>query len=182
MNRYSLPFSVTFGGKEYAFDPDFRRVLRVLGVLSDENCHEAVRWLKAMALFYREDIPPEHHREAMEYLGEFLTCGEKSRPGPRLMDWEHDAAAILSDVNRAAGKDVRGEGFVHWWTFLSWFHGIGEGQLSLRVSIRDKLRRGRKLSDWEREYYHAHKAQLDLPKRLTAEEQAEKERLKKMLE
>ena len=71
--------------------------------------------------------------------------------------------------------------FLHWWTFMAYFHAIGEGQLSTLVSIRDKLRRGKKLEKWEQEYYRKNKDKVDLKKHYSAEELAEQERLKKLL-
>jgi hypothetical protein len=49
------------------------------------------------------------------------------------------------------------------------------------VSLRDKLRRGKKLEKWEREYSQKNKSRVDLKKRYSAEELAEQERLKKLL-
>ena len=88
---------------------------------------------------------------------------------------------IVADVNKVAGCEIRALPFVHWWTFLAWFGGIGEGQLATVVGIRQKLKRGKKLEPWEREYYQQHKADVDLKPRYTAEELAEQERLKKLL-
>ena len=84
----------------------------------------------------------------------FINCGdtETTRKAPKLMDWEQDARAIVADVNKVAGMEIRALTYLHWWTFLSWFHAIGEGQLSTVVSIRDKLRRGKKLEQWEKEH------------------------------
>ncbi len=88
---------------------------------------------------------------------------------------------IVADVNKVAGVEVRAVEFLHWWTFMAYFHAIGEGQLSTLVSIRDKLRRGKKLEKWEQEYYRKNKDKVDLKKHYSAEELAEQERLKKLL-
>lgn len=53
--------------------------------------------------------------------------------------------------------------------------------MSTLVSIRDKLRRGKKLEKWEQEYYRKNKDRVDLKKRYSAEELAEQERLNKLL-
>ena len=87
----------------------------------------------------------------------------------------------MSDVNRVAGREIRDEAFVHWWTFLSWFHAIGEGQLSTLVSIRDKLRRGKKLEKWEQDFYRKHREQVELKKRFSARELEEQRRLNELL-
>lgn len=65
---------------------------------------------------------------------------------------------------------------------MAFFNGIGEGQLATLVSIRDKLRRGKKLESWEREFYRDNKERVDLKRPYTAEELAQRNRLEKLLE
>ena len=121
-------------------------------------------------------------QEAMAYLADFIACGSRdSKPGTKLLDWEQDAQMIVADVNKVAGTEIRAMPFLHWWTFMSYFNAIGEGQLSTLISIRDKLRRGKKLEKWEQEYYRKNKDRVDLRKRYSAEELAEQQRLKMLL-
>lgn len=182
MTPWKLPESVEFGGTVYELNTDFRDILEIMGYLNDPDTPEYLRWRIAIALFYEGEIPQEHHQEAMEYLAAFIACGElDAKPGPKLLDWEQDAKAIVADVNKVAGTEIRVLPYLHWWTFLSYFQAIGEGQLSTLVSIRDKLRRGKKLEKWEQEYYRENKGRVDLKKRYSAEELAEQERLKKLL-
>ena len=125
-------------------------------------------------MFYPEfdAIPAELYQEAADKMQWFISCGEEDdgRKHPKLIDWEQDYRMIVSDINRVAGKDVRGEKFLHWWTFISWFNGIGEGQLSFVVGIRDKLRRGKKLSEPEREFYRKNRPAVDFKRKYTHEE------------
>jgi len=179
---WQLPQELTVGGRAYPIRADFRQVLRVLEVLEDPALPEFLRWQVALNLFYREDIPRQHRQEAASVLADFLTCGQESTPGPKLLDWQQDAALIISDVNRVAGKELRQEGFVHWWTFLGWFHAIGEGQLRDVVGIRDKCSRGRPLEPWEQEFYRRNRDRVDLKRRCTPDQRQEKQRLIAMLE
>ena len=118
----------------------------------------------------------------MEYLAYFIAAGEPDqKPGPKLLDWEQDAQIVVADINKVAGTEIRALPYLHWWTFLAYFRGIGEGQLSTIVSIREKLRTGKKLEKWERDYYMKNKQQVDIKKHYSAEELAEQERLKKLL-
>lgn len=182
MSLWELPTTAEIGGVTYPIHADYRDILEVFRYLDDPDQPEFVRWQIALALFYEGQIPPEHRTEAMEYLAEFIACGEKnSRPGPKLLDWEQDAQMIVADVNKVAGTEVRALPFLHWWTFLSWFNAIGEGQLSTLISIREKLRKGKKLEKWEQEYYRKNKERVDLKKQYSAEELAEQEHLKKLL-
>lgn len=182
MTPWKLPQTAEISGRVYQLNTDFRDILEIMGYLDDPDKPEYLRWRIALALFYDGDIPPEHQQKAMEYLSEFISCGETdSKPGPKLLDWEQDAMAIVADVNKVAGTEIRALPYLHWWTFLSYFHAIGEGQLSTVVSIRDKLRRGKKLEKWEKDFYRENKSRVDLKKKYSAEDLAEQERLKKLL-
>lgn len=181
MSLWQLPRQAVIGGKTYQIHPDFRDILEIFGYLNDENLPETFRWRIALALFYEGQIPPEHRLEAMEYLADFIRYGCEDTPGPQLLDWQQDAAAILSGVNAAAGQEVRDKPFVHWWTFLSWFSAIGQGELATRVSIRGKLSRGQKLEPWEQDYYRQNRQRVDRKPRYTAAELAERDRLNKLL-
>lgn len=178
---WQLPEKTEIGGREYAFYTDFREMLRIIGFLNGD-LPEYIRWQVALALFYKTPVAEEDEIQAMEYLAWFLSGGERAEAaGPRLLDWEQDAAAIVSDINRVAGCEIRALAQLHWWTFLSWFHAIGEGQLSFLVGIRDKRRRGEKLTKAEQEFYRQNKARVELKKACSAEELAEQARLKKIL-
>lgn len=182
MIAWQLPESAVIGGEEYEINSDYRVVLEIIKQLNDPDKHEYVRWRIALALFYEGDIPSEHEQEAMEFLSAFISYGEKdTKPGPKLIDWEQDTRVIVADVNKVAGMEIRALPYLHWWTFLSYFGAIGEGQLSTVVSIRDKLRRGKKLEKWEQDFYRENKSLVDLKTRYSAEELSEQERLKKLL-
>ena len=66
---------------------------------------------------------------------------------------------------------------MHWWTFLGYFSEIGEGLFSQVINIRTKKSKGKKLEKWEREFYNEHKEMIDLKRVISAEEQAEIDRL-----
>lgn len=184
ISGWGLPTKAVIGGKQYTLHADFRDILEIFSYLDDPDLPEYLRWQIALALFYEGEIPGEDQQEAIEYLLSFLNCGkeDRSKPGPKLLDWEQDAPMIVADVNKVAGQEIRALPFVHWWTFLSWFHAVGEGQLSTVVSIRDKLRRGKKLEKWEKDFYRDNKDAVDIRKRYSKEELEEQEKLKKLLD
>ena len=170
MDLWQLPVKVKLGEQVYHLHTDYRDILEIFSYLEDPDLPEAVRWQIALALFYEEPIPPQQHQAALDYLAAFLCCGRTDRPGPRLMDWNHDAPAILAGVNRVAGQEIRALPYVHWWSFLSWFHAMEPGQLSTLVSIRQQLRRGKPLEPWQQEFYRANPQAVALPERLSREE------------
>lgn len=180
---WGLPTEAVIGGVTYPIHGDYRDILEIFSYFEDPDLPEYLRWRIALSLFYEGEIPPAHQQEAMEYLLLFINCGrqEQEKPGPKLLDWEQDALMIVADVNKAAGQEIRALPFVHWWTFMAWFHAIGEGQLSTVVSIRDKLRRGKKLEQWEKDFYRENKARVDMKKRYSAQELAERRHLEQLL-
>ena len=185
---WGLPTQAVIEDRVYEIHTDFRDILELLRWLdgnADPTLDRGERWYVAMRLFYPEfaAMPQEVWPRATEFLTEFLAAGHRAaaRPGPPLMDWQQDAPLIAAGISRAAGQDVRTLPYLHWWTFLGWFHSIGEGNLSTLVSIRDKLRRGKKLESWEQEYYRRNRGRVVLQKKYSAEELAEQERLQKLL-
>ena len=184
MSAWTLPVTMEVGGTVYPINTDFRDILEIMGYLNDPDRPEMFRWKIAVALFYEGDIPGEHLQEAMEKLASFIGEDEApdNHPRPQLLDWEQDALPIVADINKVAGTEIRALPYLHWWTFLSYFRAIGEGQLSTIVSIRDKLAHHKALERWEKEYYRDHKAQVDLKRKRSEEERAEIERIKKLLD
>lgn len=181
MNLWELPKEACIGGVNYPINGDFRDILEIFSYWNDPDVPEFLRWPIALALFYEGEIPREHRQEAMDFLADFIRCGQPDTPGPRLLDWEQDAPVILADVNKVAGQEVRALPHVHWWTFLGWFQGVGQGQLSTIVAIRDKLRRGKPLEKWEQDFLRENPGKVKLRKRYSAEELAQQARLQNLL-
>ena len=185
MTGWELPEALEVAGRSEPIRADFREVLEVIRLLDDSAEPPEARAYLAMGLFYRKfaAIPLAARQPAMEAMLRFLAGGEEdNRPaGPRMIDWQQDLPLIVADVNKVAGCEIRALPFVHWWTFLAWFGAIGEGQLSAVVAVRDKLRRGKKLEEWEREFYRRNRARVELKPRYTPEELAERERLNRLL-
>lgn len=165
MTLWALPTTHTINGTTYDLNTDYRDILEIIEHLNNEKESERIRWQIAVALFYEQDVPIEHMQEAMQYLADFISAGEAGdNPGPKLLDWKQDAQMIVSGVNKVAGKEIRALKYMHWWTFVSLFHEIGEGQLSTIVSIRLKRATGKKLEKWEQEFYRANKNKIDFQK------------------
>ena len=101
--------------------------------------------------------------------------------GLRLVAAGANALEVGTGISKAAGQDVRTLPYLHWWSFLAWFDAIGEGSFATVVAIRDKLRRGKRLENWELDYYRTHRAVVELRGVESAEEQAEKRRLLALL-
>ena len=183
MTGWELPKEAVIGGKTYGIHTDFREIIEIFACLQNEDLPEFLRWRIALNLFYDGEISDEDFAEAAEYFRWFIHCGqpEQKDPGPVLLDWETDAQIIVADVNKVAGREIREAKHLHWWTFYGLFQSIGEGNLSLLVGIRDKLNRGKKLEQHEKEYYRRNKDRVKLRKKYSASELAEQEQLQKLL-
>lgn len=182
MNLWSLPKTHKIGGTVYDLNTDYRDILEIIQYLTDESRPELLRWRIAVGLFYEQPVPDINLQEAMDYLAEFVEAGSRNaKPGPKLLDWEQDAQIIVADINKVAGKEIRAVGYMHWWTFVGLFSGIGEGQLSAVVSIRHKRSTGKKLDKWEQEYYREHKDMIDFRKAASPEDEAIKAYFEKWL-
>ena len=118
---------------------------------------------------------------AIAYLSDFLSCGQPGSNGVKLMDWQQDAPEIISGVNAAAGTEVRSLPHLHWWSFLSYFHSIGEGRLSQLVAIRYKLSRGQKLESYEQEFYRQNKGKICLRAPESPDDTAHRQALEALL-
>ena len=130
-----------------------------------------------------EKIPLDLRAEACEKVCAFIDCGQvdDGKPKPKLIDWDADAPVIIPEINKVAGKEVRLDPNIHWWTFFGWFMGIGDGLLASVLHIRSKKAKGKKLEKWEQEFYAANKAMIDMKAPETEEIKAEKESILKWL-
>lgn len=167
INTLELPTVATIGKSEYAINADFRDIFDIVCRMADPNADDVTLYV-CMALFYDdfETMPKEFYGDAAEWMVEFINCGEKDdKPQPKTIDWEQDMSMIIADINSMIREDVRNKPFLHWWTFISFFNGIGEGQLSTIVSIREKIRKGKKLDQWEREFYRKNREKVDFQKK-----------------
>lgn len=176
MTFWGLPVSAEIGGREYPVNADFRDVLEIIEILQDADKHERLRAILALTLFYEgfEEMPPEDYQAAFDWMLRFIALDEPEddRPHPKMIDWKQDRAIIAAEINKVAGVEVRNLEYLHWWTFIGYFNGIGEGQLSLIVSIRDRLRKGKKLEKYEQEFYRNNRARVDFKQEFTQANEA----------
>lgn len=163
---YDLPTSIiTENGEEYNIrnNGDYRMVLDCLGVLDDEQLKPLERIYASLIIFYDDfndiDNVQEHQdvvEELLEKMFAFFNLNEEvdksQKEKPKLVDWKEDSALIISAINSVAGKEVRAEEYVHWWTFIGYYMAIGECSLTTVVSIRNKIYKNKKLEKHEKEF------------------------------
>lgn len=176
--NYSLPYSVNIDGEELQIRNkcDFRVVLDVIEALNDEDLTEQEKIQCALYIFYGDELTKtSNYEEAVKQMFIVINGGEEeteSNEKPRLMDWKHDFQQIAPPISRVLGYDVRTpDMFTHWYTWLGGYMEIGECTFSNIVSIRSKIIKGKKLEKWEEEFYRENRKMIDLPRKLTKEEQ-----------
>ena len=181
-----LPVSLTVNGREYGINTDFRDVLLILEAFEDPDLKDDEKAGICLMLLYEDfkAIPATDYQEAYEKAVWFIDYGKKpgKRPPMKLMDWEQDEGIIFPAINRIAGCETREKEYIHWWTFMGYYMEITEGVFSRVVGIRAKKKQGKKLEKWETEFYQANMDLITIKPKLSEEEQARRERIKKMLD
>jgi hypothetical protein len=129
MMAYDLPTSLYIGEVEHPIRYNWLAVLDILAACADPELDDAEKALCVLQIFYPnwEEIPSDRLQEACKKACDFIDCGQKDdgKPKPKMIDWEQDAPIIIPEINKVAGKEVRLDPNIHWWTFFGWFMGIG---------------------------------------------------------
>lgn len=180
-----LPKSLVVNGVEYDIRTDFRDVLNIVCAFSDPELEDNEKAYVCLCVLYEDfdDIPQSDYEEAFMKAVEFIDCGkaEDDKHSPRVMDWEQDESIMFPAINKVAGFETRSAEYIHWWTFLGYYMEISEGVFSNVLSLRMKKAKGKPLEKWEQEFWSANKSVCVLKPKLTAEEQAAKDRLNAMI-
>lgn len=162
---YELPITVTVNDTIYAIrnNGDYRMVLDCFQVLNDIELSENERILACLIIFYEDfndiesvlSLDGEAIKSLLDNAFLFFNCGKEHAQGEtnyKTIDWETDSQLISSAVNKVAGKEIRAETYLHWWTFMGYFNAVGESALSTVVGIRSKIAKGKKLEKYEAEF------------------------------
>lgn len=178
-----LPTTLTVDGKDYDIRTDYRDCLTVLTAFNDPELSDLEKIIITVKIIYIN--PPEDIQEAYEKAVWFLDCGKdltlNDKSKPQLYDWEQDEQMMFSAINKVAGKEVRAEKYMHWWTFMGLFNEIGEGMFASVVNIRNKKARHKKLEKYEQEMYREYKDIIDLHTKKKQRSDEEKAALEKLL-
>jgi hypothetical protein len=138
-------------------------VLDCFLALQDIELSKDERILTSLIIFYEElncieditEVFVDYIQELVSEMYNFFNCNENNvgaKTSHQLIDWEGDSQLIVSAINKVAGKEIRLEPYIHWWTFMAYYVAIGECALSNIVEIRDKITRGKKLEKYEKEF------------------------------
>lgn len=187
LETWELPESLEVAGREYEIRTDFRDVLKILIAFHDPDMEEQEKIYVCLFILFLdfEELPPEDYEEAFKAAVQFIDCGrewqDSPKKSPRVMDWEQDGNLLFPAINKVAGREVRTVDYMHWWTFMGCYMEISDGIFSTILSIRQKRAKGKKLEKWEREFWQVNKDICVLKKKISQEEQEERDRLNALL-
>ena len=175
---WDLPIDVVINNTKHPIRNkcDYRVVLDAICALNDEELTNEERVQCALFIFYEDVSRIDDLEIAIKEMFHIMNYGEEQNAAsdnkPRLMDWEHDFRQLAPPISRILGYDVRTpDKYTHWHTFLGGYMEIGECTFSTIVSIRSKRAKGQKLEKWELDFLREHRNMIDLPQKITSEEQ-----------
>lgn len=182
MQHYELPTSIEINGTPFRIREkgDFRMVFSCFNALNDVELSPNERVLASLIIFYEdmnsiEDVQAwKDANEAVEKMYAFFNCGDDIQSNTsnlKLIDWEADATLICSAVNIVANKEIRAEKYLHWWTFVGYYMGIGECALSNIINIRYKRAKNKKLEKHERQFVNDNPQYFKIDTRTTEEKE-----------
>lgn len=161
---YELPTTIQIDDKEFTVrnQGDYRTVIDCFNLLEDRELTKQERVLACMMWFYgfddltELDVFGDKLLEAYRLMVKFFNCGKdeedvQSTPY-KLIDWDKDSLLICSAINSVAKMEIRAEKYIHWWTFMGYYMGVGECALSTIVGIRSKRAKGETLEKYERKF------------------------------
>lgn len=180
-----LPTSLEVSGSTYEIRTDYRDMLVIMQAFNDPELLPDEKYEVMLRILYTDldELPPECCSEAIEQALWFLDCGQidDDKSPVKVMDWEQDESLVFPAINKVVGQEVRATKYMHWWTFMGYFMEVDEGTFSMVLGIRQKKAKGKKLEQWEQDFYRNHRNLCDLKKRYSKEEQAEIDRWNKLL-
>lgn len=163
---FDIPISVTIADEEYPIrnKGDYRMVLDCFEALNDEQLSQKDRTITTLIIFYDNvnsisdlvDMFGTDLTQPVLEMFKFFNCGQMDSPGIKTgykcVDWNKDSQLIAGAVNNVAGKELRAEPYVHWWTFMGYYQSIGDCPFATIVSIRNKIKKHKKLEKYEQEF------------------------------
>lgn len=126
----ALPDTIKVDGSAFKINPDFRNILRILRMLSDDSIMEAQRPMLLAKWFYSGDPPPDPVEPFSNFLAERVDGGghgksQQTEP-PRRFDFEFDAEEIYTSFLEQYGINLLRTEYLHWHEFMALLAGLGE--------------------------------------------------------
>jgi len=183
--NYDLPKTLCVNGREEPIRWEYTAILDAISALNDPELEKAQKLYAALYIIYENfaDFKAEDLQSAWDSATEFINgdVDDDVKSNVKTIDFEQDFRVMIPAINKVAGREIRGEDNIHWWTFIGWLMEIGECTYSTVLTIRTKLSKGKKLENYERDFYNANKRLVDIKPKLTEQEKADEEWLNNFL-
>ena len=180
-----LPKSLVVNGVEHPIRYQYTAILDIIVALNDRELEDNEKAYIFLYILYEDfdEMSDDDYGAAFLAGKEFIDNGmeNEKKDNVKKVDFEHDAPLLIPAINRVAGREIRLDPDIHWWTFLGWFMEIGECTYSHVLNIRNKRASGKQLEKWEQEFYSANRNLVDIPIKLTEEEKEAERRLNELL-
>ncbi|MCL1789863.1 MAG: bacteriophage Gp15 family protein [Peptococcaceae bacterium] len=113
--------------------PDFRNMIHVDKILSDQTLSEPERVYSALNQLYPEI--PDNIEKAIEGLLWFFRRGEEEagQSSKKSFDFDQDAGLIYAAFLATYGISLTTVDFLHWWEFMALFEGLPETTMIQRA-------------------------------------------------
>ena len=183
---YELPISIMIQEQSFAIRAkgDYRMVLDCFNVLNDIELNDMEKAYTCLIIFYEDINDIEDFdkfpdlEEAIEKMfnffdGDMPKAENGNSKNYRLIDWDGDSMLISSAINQVAGKEIRKEEYVHWWTFLAYYMAIGDCALATVVSIRYKMATGKALDKEDKKFKYENPQYFTFDVRSIEQQQAD---------
>ena len=169
-DMFSLPTTVTVTNIEVPVRTDFRVILETFVMLGDPELSDADKTEALLRMFYEER--PADVAAAIHAFRNFVDPSPSSGGGPSLVNWSRDFPLLVGPVNHVLGTECRSMPYLHWYTFLAAYMEIPpDSVFAQTLRIREKLRSGKKLEKWERDFLKRNPSLVNPPSALTVSEQ-----------
>ena len=171
---FGLPKTLTVSGREEPIRYEYTAILDAISAMNDPELDNGEKMYAFLFIIYEnfEEFSQDDFKSAFDSAIEFINNGadEDRKSKIKVVDYEQDYRIMIPAINRVAGKEIRNEEDIHWWTFLGWFMEIGECTYSTVLNIRSKKGKGKKLESWETDFYNSNRSMVDIRPKLTKEE------------
>ena len=171
---FNLPVTVTVSGIEYPVRTDYRVILEILVMLDDPDLTDGDKTEALIRMFY-VNRPSDEENALAAFIG-FVDprCSGtvKKTTSGRLISWSQDFDLMVAPINHILGCEVRALDHLHWHTFLSAYLEIPPDSVFARVlRIREKLRLGKKLEKYEKQWYRRNMDLVNLRQKFSTKEE-----------
>jgi hypothetical protein len=154
---FTLPTTVVIAGREVPVRTDFRVVLEIFVMLADPALSDTDKTEALLRMFYEErpaDIPAAVQAFRVFVDQKTGPAGKAPTARPSLINWSRDFPLMVGPINHVLGGECRSMPYLHWYTVLAAYMEIPpDSVFSQTLRIREKLRAGKKLEKWEKDFY-----------------------------